>query len=69
MGAQRNALMGARRLVALRPQTLMGAVPGARPVAQQGALFSQVGSPSPDDAKFPLVAGPFPNDAEHLLAA
>ena len=64
------------------PVAQQGAVPGACPVAQQGALLPQVGSPSPDDAKQPQVAGlllngakqpqvdaSFPDGAEHLLDA
>ncbi len=55
------------------PQTpqgaVPGAVPGACPIAQVGAIFPQVGSPSPDDAKRPQVDVPLPNGAEYLLDA
>ena len=63
-------------------QTPTDAVPGARAVAQQGALLPQVGDSFPSGAKRPQVAGlllngakrlqvdaPFPNGAEHLLDA
>ena len=81
-GAQVGALMGVQRCAmpptrvqtgaprsAWKPQMQTGAVPGACPVAQQDAIFPQVGDPFPSGAKRLQVDAPFPDEAEYLLDA